>query len=482
MYSKPPRFAPPSIGNIPEEATGRGRLAINPSNERRPGRRNPHVAPEIWDYIISHWLLPVIGTILGLVLGYLLNLESGYLARLFPGVAWQTTISEARSVLSALVAIEVAILGIVMSLSLLVIQNATNQFSPRLLRLYLRDPVQQTVLATMAGSAAFYVISAVLLGFAPNQGATARPVLSFAILLFAITGVALAIEIGHLLKFIRLEVIVYQITKDTIHVADRVEAQRASLPGCSSPLPISPNATALQSPVSGYVTNIKASRFLEAAGKYRVSVRLDIGIGDYANKGSPIGWLEPDTPGASIPDGVYEGLSAAIIIGPWRDMHYDIALGIRQLVDIAIKALSPAVNDPYTAVEAIDQLTAILVHLSHCPLGDRVLCDDDNRPRVSLYGAALGDYVILATDQISRYGAAEPFVMLSLLELIRDVGVAAEPADKDSVLAAGKRILNDAERSVADPDRLEVLRRTAAEVERWITSGPTPGDRRVTNL
>jgi uncharacterized membrane protein len=120
---------------------------------------------------------------------------------------------------------------------------------------------------------------------------------------------------------------------------------------------------------------------------------------------------------AAVENAVREGVR----IGFERTNEQDVAFGMRQLADISVKALSPAINDPYTAIQSLEHLSVVLATLAARPLGSQVLADD-GRDRVVLHGRDLEYYVELATGQIRRYGRDEPRVLQALLRTLHRVG------------------------------------------------------------
>ena len=131
---------------------------------------------------------------------------------------------------------------------------------------------------------------------------------------------------------------------------------------------------------------------------------------------------------------------------------------MRQLVNIALRALSPAVNDPYTAIQAIHRLTVLLCALAGRPLGDYVITGRQGPARVIVRAPSFAAYVNLACSQIRRYGAAEPTVTAALLAMLQDVQALASDPSREQVLAEEARlVLSDAERSTPQPaDLLQV--------------------------
>ena len=158
---------------------------------------------------------------------------------------------------------------------------------------------------------------------------------------------------------------------------------------------------------SGYIQAVHPEDLYEARQGSRGRVNLVPRVGDHVVENTPIAWWWPDESahaGARVTERLGEHLIAALLVGGERTLLQDAAFGIRQLVDIALKALSPAVNDPYTAVMSVERLTALLAALAPRRLGDIVLHDPEGPPRVVARFPTFADYVDLAIDQIRRYG------------------------------------------------------------------------------
>src|SRR4051812_42501301 len=186
----------------------------------------------------------------------------------------------------------------------------------------------------------------------------------------------------------------------------------------------------------------------------------------------------PDEPG---PDPVVfqRALTRAVQIGFERTQRQDAALGIRQLVDMACKALSPAVNDPYTAVQAIDHLSVIFRALAVRPLGDDVAADPARRGLVILPGRRFGDYLATMCGPIRRYGCAEPIVALALLGLLDECAavLADDPARWAAVGEQADLIVADATRETAQSADLTPVVAAAADLSRRVARHPPEPDR-----
>jgi uncharacterized membrane protein len=173
-------------------------------------------------------------------------------------------------------------------------------------------------------------------------------------------------------------------------------------------------------------------------------------------------------------------LASAVQVGFERTQQQDAALGIRQLVDMACTALSPAVNDPYTAVQAIDHLSVIFCALAVRPLGDDVAADPAGRGVVVVPGRRFGDYLATMCGLIRRYGCAEPTVSLALLGLLHKCTavLADDPARWAAVGEQADLIVADATRETAQIADLTPVAAAAADLQRRVARHRPELDRR----
>ena len=153
-------------------------------------------------------------------------------------------------------------------------------------------------------------------------------------------------------------------------------------------------------------------------------------VGDYVATGAPM--VEVHGGGGGPPP---EEVRAHIGIGITRTMQQDVAFGFRQLVDIAEKALSPAINDPTTAVQALDRLHDLLRRLAGRPWPTGRVADDDGRLRLIHPVATWDDFVLLAFTEIRRYGAGSIQTARRLRAAIEDL-LSCVPDDRRPVLEA----------------------------------------------
>jgi uncharacterized membrane protein len=231
-------------------------------------------------------------------------------------------------------------------------------------------------------------------------------------------------------------------------------------------------AVPVLAPTSGYVQSAYPELLLPLACQHRVHVRLGVWVGDHIVSGTVLAWMWTSARDEPAPDPVIfqRAMTDAVQVGFERTQRQDAALGIRQLVDIACKALSPAVNDPYTAVQAIDHLSVIFCALAVRPLGDDVAADPTGRGVVIVPGRRFGDYLATMCGLLRRYGCAEPTVALALLGLLHKCAtvLADDPARWAAVSEQADLILADATRATAQSADLTPVVTAAADLQRRV--------------
>ena len=317
----------------------------------------------------SLWVWPGISAVAALLVGLVvsrINVAPG--SPLAP-LAFQGTADDARSLLTAIAGTVVTVIALVLGLTVVALQLSSTQFSPRLLRKFLRDRANQIVLSVFV--ATFVYSSAGLYTVGLSAGARVeqfpRLAVSGAIVLLFASMAMVVYFADHLAHSIQVDAIGSRVEKDTLTTV------HTRLDGVvETPAP-TPPAWAIMIPASrsGYLQTVRPDQLLEWARGHRLVIRLRLRVGEHIVAGTVLGWVwtvSDDQP-AVDPAEARSELDGAVRIGFERTLEQDAALGIRQLVDMACKALSPAVNDPYTAVQAVDHLSVIFCALAARRLG-----------------------------------------------------------------------------------------------------------------
>lgn len=386
------------------------------------------------------WPLPVVALVLALAVGVVLPLLDAAVGDQLPD--YLTTYlfgggaGAARTVLSVIATSLISVTSLTFSLTVVTLQLASSQYSPRLLRTFTRDRFVHGTLALFLGSFV-YALTVLRTVRTPEEGGSAFvPQLSVtvAFLLALASILGLVLFLAHLAREIRVETILRNVHADASKTIDQVLAERD--PAASmSPVPPLPatGVSKLLAPASGFLVAVDPERLRSAALAADALVVIDAHVGKALVEGTPVGCAWSRTGGARLSEedrtALQQCLEEALETGFERTTRQDVEFGLRQLTDVAVKALSPGINDPTTAVHALNHSAALLCELLSRELGAWILDDDDGRARVVVARPRFEDLLDLAVTQSRIYGADDPFVMRTLLELLLAVAWTADRPD-----------------------------------------------------
>ena len=393
------------------------------------------------DYLRSSlWPLPAVAVVVALGLAVILT-EVDRAAHDLPdpigSVIFGGDAAAARSVLESVAGSIITVTALTFSLTVVTLQLASSQFSPRLLRMFTRDRVVQSTLSLFIGTFVFTLTVLRVVrsesdtepDFVPRISVTVTYLLTLASVL------GLVLFLAHLAREIRVEAMMRAVRGEAIDNADSV-LTGSETTGEHVPLP--PAATPLLSPKSGFVGQVATQQIMSVAADLDAVVVVDAGPGSSVIEDVPAGMAWTSATQAALSDDaskeLQEAFSAAVSVTDERTGVDDPAFGLRQLSDVAAKALSPGVNDPTTATHALAHSSVLLCHLVTLPLGDELIRDDDNNTRVVVRRPTLADLLRLALDQPRRYGIDEPQVVERLFCLLREVAwIASSCEHRDTI-------------------------------------------------
>ena len=409
------------------------------------------------------WVWPSIASIVALVLGLAVSQISISPQSPLAPLAFQGTADDARGLLTTISSTVVTVIALVLGLTVVALQLASTQFSPRLLRNFLRDRSTQLVLSVFMATFVYSTAGLFTVGLSEGSRTERFPRLAVSgamILLFA--SLAMVVYFAdHLAHSIQIDAVTTRAEKGAVEVVHdqlgTVEESRPEPPPWAVPL------VALR---SGYIQTAHPQAFLPLASRHGVSVALRHRVGEHVITGTPLALMWAPSATDAVPDAQMfsRALNDVINIGFERTLQQDITFGMRQLVDVACKALSPAINDPYSAVQAIDHLSVIFCAMAVRPLGDDVARDPKSGSMVLVPGRRFGEYLTVLCGMIRRYGASEPIVCLALLRLLGSCAalIGDDPARRSAIEKQVLLIVQDAELKIAQrEDFLPV--QTAAE-------------------
>jgi uncharacterized membrane protein len=282
------------------------------------------------------------------------------------------------------------------------------------------------------------------------------------VLLFA-SLIVLVYFVHHIAHSIQVDEIMSGVEQTTLRV---IEHDLPTTGVTDVPVPDPPVwAVAMPAYTSGYVQALNPAGLLEIAIDNHLVCAVAPMVGEHVIEGEPLAWLWRASPEEPPPDPAsFAGvLHDAVRIGYERTAEQDVAFGIRQLADIGVKALSPAINDPYTAMQALEHIADVLASLASRPLGAQFLYDARGALRVVVPARDFAYYVELGTGQIRRYGCAEPRVLNALLKVLGTLGQFCRDDDARAVLAHSAGLVAEAaDAIVQEGDRRPVTERARA--------------------
>ena len=382
----------------------------------------------------SIWLVPVIGGLAGSLCGIAAS-ETG--RDLTLPEAWTYSAGTAQAVLASVVGASVGLTGFVVTVAVLIVQMATGTFSARYMRIFYRDKMLKAVLAVLVGTLTFSysLLRRVEEGSVPSLGVTlAGFLLASGVLLFL---VFLNRSI-HRLRPVAVAALVAQAGRRSFE--ETLEAAR----GPDAPLYLPDPYVGETAPVlvvpslrAGAVQAVDFRGLARFAREASCLVVVRPAVGDFVPEGAALFAVYA---GAPLDGAAAESLRSMMVLGIERTIEQDPAFAIRVMVDIAIRALSPAVNDPTTAVQVLDHLGDTLRLLGAASLPPPVQAIDVPSPGVVIRVRRWDDVVELACTEIRQYGGSSVQVVRRLSAMLEDLREQVQPEHRRAVEAELARL------------------------------------------
>jgi len=375
----------------------------------------------------SLWVTPLIGGVFGWALGVVAS-DLGTIADL--SMRWQYSASTAESVLASVVAASVGLIGFVVTVSVLIVQMATGTFSARYMRIFYRDWAFKAVLAVLIATftLSYTLLRHVEADSVPDLGVTlVGAFLGLGILLFVI----FLDRAIHRLRPVAVAALVAKAGRRALHEA-LAEAAKPDAPAVV-PAPYSaPGEPALvvRMERGGAIQAINARGLGKWAHASGTLVVLRHPVGDFVSAGAALMEVYGPDPGPEAE----RQLRSMVALGVERTIEQDPAFAVRIMVDIAIRALSPAVNDPTTAVQVLDHLEDLLRLVGQAELSDRgvPLAEMDTGLVVPI--RRWSDYLTLSVTEIREYGDTSIQVVRRLRAMLEELGESVLPERRGAVL------------------------------------------------
>lgn len=427
----------------------------------------------------SYWFVPAIMMVASVCLALgLIALDraalGGLASRLF--VAYEGGPDGAREVLSVIAGSMITVAGVVFSITIVALQLASTQFGPRVLRNFMGDRGNQFVLGTFVAT---FIFSLLILRTIKSEAdsvpalsvsvAVLLAVLSLAVLIYFIHHAAISIQAPEIVRTIGKELLD---TIDRIYpeLADDQSGETVTVPeshdehGFNRIHPVVLNRV-------GYIQSVDESLLMNLACGHDLQIELVQGPGLFATPHSTVMQIASSQ---EVDERIEQMAREAISLGSVRTHEQDVLFAVEQLVEVAIRSLSAAINDPFTAMSCIDWLgVGVIRRLRRAgPESERV--DEEGRVRLTIPSVSLEEMLDASFGRLRTYAAPHPTVAYTIIDTLNEtLEYARTEADWDAIKRHVEYMLAAAERALDDADHLNRLREAAR-------SGHGGGDRRST--
>ncbi|HEX2805517.1 MAG TPA: DUF2254 domain-containing protein [Kineosporiaceae bacterium] len=421
------------------------------------------------------WMVPAIEALIAVglfVVTYRVD-QASYDGRLaLPAWVLSGGADAARQILTTIAAALITVVGVVFSITIVALTLASTQFGPRMLRNFIRDRGTQLTLGTFVATFLYTIM--VLVSVRPGPHGDVVPHLSITVTL-ALTVADLAVLIyfiNHIATTIQLPQVIAAIARDLSRAIDLEDSgqdggpgERRRGPSCQDWLArIDESGAVIRTTHSGYLQVIRHHTLVRIAAEAGAVIHLPYRPGHFLVRGHALAHVWP----AAAADIVAEHLERGHVTGPHRTLTQDVSFGIDQLVEIAIRALSPAVNDTFTALTCIDWLTDCLCRITTGWHPQRIRRDEDGYIRLIAKQADYDRLVRRAFEKIRQAGNGMPAVMIRQLDALAKILEQTNLPERRRLLIAQAEMIHRA--SVAsvpeEADRRDVQRHYQALLDR----------------
>ena len=334
-----------------------------------------------------------------------------------------------RDMLSVVAGSMITIAGIVFSIVIVALSLTSTQYTPRILRNFMRDQINQVVLGVFVGIFTYCIVVLRTIRGGDDDNVFVPSIAVVTGVLLALVGIGFLIYfIHHIAVSIQASTIIADVFNETVQVVDEIFPHRLGENAPDEELETlhqfssESNWQIVRSTETGYIQNIDIQGLLDFTKKRELIVKMEHGVGEFIIAGALLASVAARNADLKIDQKITEKLNGIYSIDNFRTVDQDVAFGIRQIVDIVMKALSPGVNDTTTAVIAIDYLTAICSHLAAHPFPS-CFRFAENQLRVIAKSPSFEDLIDLAFNQSRQNATNNVAIILRVLHALEQIAL-----------------------------------------------------------
>jgi uncharacterized membrane protein len=428
----------------------------------------------LWDAVNSSlWFIPALMTVLTVAVSFAtISLDEAVNERLVDrtGWVWAGGPDGAREILSTIAGSMITVAGVVFSITVVVLALASSQFGPRLLRNFMRDRGNQIVLGTFIATFTYCLL--VLRTIRGQDGGTDFvPHVSVTLgIVLAMTSLGVLIYfIHHVSVSIQAPIIIARVAEELERGVDRLfpellgqsaEGEIESAHRNDIPPEFERDGGRVPSCASGYLQAIDSQGLMELATEKDLLLHINVRPGEFIVRGSD---LVLTWPRQIIDETLADQVNALFIFGAQRTEAQDIGFSVNQLAEIAVRALSPGINDPFTAMTCVDRLGAALCRLAERKVPSRYRHDAHGKLRVIANAMTFTDLADDAFSPIRHYGRSSALVTIRLLKTLAVMAVHVRTEEHRQTLLRHALMIERASREALS----EQAERDAVEERYW---------------
>ena len=372
----------------------------------------------------------------------------------------------AQTILSSVATSIMTVVSIVFAILLMTLTLASTQFSPRILISFVRDRTTQWTLGVFLGTFSYCMAALPAARSLPHPFAPIATVTG-AMLLALVCVAWLIYFISHISRSISVNHIVDRIARETELVIDELIPDAGGLFPLTeqSETPPTKAGSPILSRQSGYIRYVDLNHLLALANAYGISVHLARRVGQFVPAGVPLARVSKPVPADRSLH-----IIATFDIGPTRTMQQDVEFGIIQIVDIALRAMSPGINDPSTAISCVDQLSRIMIVWANRRRPTSHYYAPPDELRLFVPWMSFDGLLDTAFEQIRHYAVADIAVSLRLMRAFNDIASATQHPDlRTKLLDRARRVVTGCAGRLTE-DELVKLRQRLAKLESVIAA------------
>ncbi|MCW5703435.1 MAG: DUF2254 domain-containing protein [Bradyrhizobium sp.] len=354
----------------------------------------------------------------------------------------------ARTLLGAIAASTIGVAGTAFSITIAALSVAAGQMGPRLLRNFTRDRGNQVTLGTLVGTFCYALVALRSVRTESEGGFVPHLTLAVGIGLAFVCVAMLVYFVDHMARRINVDTVIDLVSADLHEAIERLTSDEPQ------PEPPAENFWSNAVPISdqrqGYLREIDEHGLAAWASEQKAAVRLLVRPGDYIIPGAPMALVMPETKEAET------AVHNATALGSNRASSSDLRFAVRQLVDVAVRALSPGVNDPHTAIGVLNCLGAALCKIVPRHLRTGVHLDENGQPVLVVPFVQYDKLLDSMFHMIRQSAAGQPAVLIRHLEIL--ALVASVEHDRRRLAGLGRHaalILEDANRTIGSPSDMK---------------------------